>query len=560
MTFQMNQQKYLVVSPPGTAEASVVVGENSGDKSRLTVIDGELAANDMVLGLRSSSSGDISLRELSTKVTANDLTIGAEGTGHFTVEKGALDARDVMLGGGLSGVGTLVSTEFEGPNYKIHTRELVVGGAGEGELEISGGSRASSEFAALGRAGSARGHVRVSGNDGHDFSPDGNLLILFESRWFIDGGLTVGEAGEGTLEIDDLATVASGSGVVGAATGSVGIVAIDGSRFFPSPGGGGWGLRPLGPLIRSQSAAPATGRSAFARAVNYLPKTALGAETTGVGELELTTGVSAALRTAANLGSTTIGIAGTGTLSVSDATAVSGDAILGAETTGVGSAVIRGSAAEWHVDHLVVGQSGVGILDVRESAKVVSSSIEVGPWGVVRVSDAEVFSAGPIRLAEGSRLEGNGSITGAVQNDGTVGPGESPGELRVDGTYGQGEHGILEMEIAGTALDSYDHLVVSGQASFGGTLRLVFADTYVPRQGDEFNGLIVFGSRNGDFDDVQVFGILPDWQYEPILGINGFGIRSLSDAQPIPTPSTFVMFATALFAVLAIHLMRNLGR
>lgn len=103
----------------------------------------------------------------------------------------------------------------------------------------------------------------------------------------------------------------------------------------------------------------------------------------------------------------------------------------------------------------------------------------------------------------GGRVEGAGSIAGALENSGgTVGAGASPGVLAVDGTYAQGPGGTLEAEIAGLEPGAgYDRLAVSGGASLAGTLAIVTPPGFEPPLGSAYD-VVTAGTLGGTFTDV----------------------------------------------------------
>ena len=72
--------------------------------------------------------------------------------------------------------------------------------------------------------------------------------------------------------------------------------------------------------------------------------------------------------------------------------------------------------------------------------------------------------------ADQPKLQGNGFITGSVNNvDGIVAPGNSIGHLTV-GTYTQGKDGVLELE---GGINGGDKLTVRGAAKLDGTVQIV---------------------------------------------------------------------------------------
>lgn len=101
----------------------------------------------------------------------------------------------------------------------------------------------------------------------------------------------------------------------------------------------------------------------------------------------------------------------------------------------------------------------------------------------------------------GALLGGDGTIFGAVSNNGTVSPGNSPGTLTISGSYTQSSTGTLLTELATNV--SYDNLTVvgvPGTATIDGTLHIVDSG-YTPAIGDSLNILSSSG-LSGTFSTV----------------------------------------------------------
>ena len=98
-------------------------------------------------------------------------------------------------------------------------------------------------------------------------------------------------------------------------------------------------------------------------------------------------------------------------------------------------------------------------------------------------------------------LNGTGTIVGNVTNTGgTVAPGASPGTLTINGDYMQGSGGTLAVEIGGTTAGTqYDQLVVTGNATLGGTLNVALVNGFVPASGGSFTVVQTGGTVSGVF-------------------------------------------------------------
>ena len=154
----------------------------------------------------------------------------------------------------------------------------------------------------------------------------------------------------------------------------------------------------------------------------------------------------------ANTSSLTIqGNAGAATLQVTGGGSVSNtQGFIGNSGGTNGEATVDGTGSQWiNSGNLSVGSSGNGLLSVTNGGLVQTPNLIIGVNG---------------------QLQGDGNIVGNVQNAGVVSPGSSPGALHVAGNYTQTATGELVIGLASTS--SYDQLLVTGNISLAGTLRV----------------------------------------------------------------------------------------
>jgi autotransporter-associated beta strand protein len=120
--------------------------------------------------------------------------------------------------------------------------------------------------------------------------------------------------------------------------------------------------------------------------------------------------------------------------------------------------------------------------------------------GTLEIGDANATSASiasDVDVQAGGTLRGHGTITGNVTNDGIVWPGGSMGTLAIQGNYTQNADGTLQIDVTPTQSSL---LKVSGTATLGGTLDLIFAPgTY---SANTFN-LVQAGAVSGTFSTVN---------------------------------------------------------
>ena len=157
------------------------------------------------------------------------------------------------------------------------------------------------------------------------------------------------------------------------------------------------------------------------------------------------------------------------------------------------------------------------------STSTVTGGVTVGSNGRLDLDNASLTAIVTIN----GELHGVGTITGNLVNNGLVDVGFSPGIIYVNGNFVQGPLGNLRLEIGGplpfVAGSNYDQLVVSGVATFGGTLTLVQApgfESFAPPT----LVLIRYQSHIGDFANTVAVGgplFMPHITFGPNGAVEG---------------------------------------
>jgi T5SS/PEP-CTERM-associated repeat protein len=210
-----------------------------------------------------------------------------------------------------------------------------------------------------------------------------------------------------------------------------------------------------------------------------------------------------------NQGSFVVGNRGLGTVRISNQGRVTSfNGIVGAELgsndpvflgRGIGTVTVNGAGSEWaNAGTLTVGKAGAGTLNILASALVRSGSglvgdlgggvgsvhidgpgsrwtstggISIGFLGVgeLTINNGGTVQAQQIFVESNGTLSGSGTISGNLQNGGTLVPGavDAIGTLQVNGSYTQLTGGFLDIKIGGSS----DVLNV-GAATLDGILRL----------------------------------------------------------------------------------------
>jgi hypothetical protein len=111
------------------------------------------------------------------------------------------------------------------------------------------------------------------------------------------------------------------------------------------------------------------------------------------------------------------------------------------------------------------------------------------------------INAPTLSVLAGGVLGGSRIINGDVSNlGGVVAMGASPGTITVNGSYTQSALGTLLAEVAGNTPGSqYDQLIVNGNTSLDGTLRVNLLGGFVPADGATFTVVQSSGPLTGAF-------------------------------------------------------------
>jgi hypothetical protein len=188
---------------------------------------------------------------------------------------------------------------------------------------------------------------------------------------------------------------------------------------------------------------------------------------------------------------------------------------LGTLTVGPGTTISAGNCCV-SPDHLTNGgtltvAAGTGVASTTNLAFSNSGTVNVdsGTLSIGTVSYSQ--TAGATKLAGGSltspkqinigggALSGFGTITGSVQNGGTVSPSTTGGVLKITGAYRQTGSGVLSSVLTGTSPGAqFGQLSVGGQATLSGTLQVNTGGGFVPAHGQAFP-ILVYHSRSGTF-------------------------------------------------------------
>ena len=172
----------------------------------------------------------------------------------------------------------------------------------------------------------------------------------------------------------------------------------------------------------------------------------------------------------------------------------------------VGSFVNNGSLIFARSDTFTFSRTIAGIGNV----------IQDGP-GTTILSGVNTYSGGTVielgtLLVDNPQALGTGNVT---VNGGTLAADPQP--INVKGNYTQNAGGTLQLNVAGGDPGQYDTLNVGGNATLGGTLKLISLG-FQPKAGDQLTLVTTGGSVSGRFAQfVNPFPIAPEFTFAGLV-------------------------------------------
>ena len=208
------------------------------------------------------------------------------------------------------------------------------------------------------------------------------------------------------------------------------------------------------------------------------------------------------------------------------------DGAIGEATLGVDGE--SGTPAQWIVnDIMIVGGAGAGTIMLHNGANIaIAHTLYIEASG--QIGGTGTYSAE--KVEHGAIFGGaNASSAEAAPGIAIITPGDPLGTLVIEGDYEQTATGKLTIETTGLADGEFDVLHVTGDATLGGTLEILFPGTYLPKTGDSFQFLEVDGVISGDFAEVTFPQFLPGFQFDMAQTPGGVVFTALNDAVLAPT-------------------------
>ncbi|MCQ8130680.1 autotransporter outer membrane beta-barrel domain-containing protein, partial [Methylomonas rivi] len=192
-----------------------------------------------------------------------------------------------------------------------------------------------------------------------------------------------------------------------------------------------------------------------------------------------------------------------------------------------------------------------GLLDVQSGT--VNLAKDFTNQGVVNVEQGATLTVSAASFVNGvdGVLQGEGILDPVFSNDlinsGTIYPGsDGIGSLTVAGDFMQTASGLLSMEIGGTDT-LLDILNITGDATFGGTLKVERFGSFVPEVGDIFTLITFDGLGSGAFASLDA-SAFTGLGFETVYNVDNVQLKVIS-AAPVPVPAAMWLFMSGIFGV-----------
>lgn len=506
-----------------------------------------------------------------TSTSLADPSLVVDGGAELTLEDCHLTTQHARVGDQRAGYGLI---DLDGPSTVWDCLgTLVVGGAGgaqEADVGVNDGARLTSGPAGVGEGGQ-----------------EAYVQIVHGGASWTSGDVDVGITGAGTVDVFGDAHWTSGDVSIGNSPSGRGLVKLR-SPNFPQPaadwvggdvvvGGGGPGELRV-----------SNGCSASVEDVT------VGADSGGACVVEgvVSLGVRPSSFLCRSLALGPLGdlrVTGGATMTVSDEMQVDGSF---AHVSGSDAATMLRSTLTVGATLILGGDRNAGFLTIEPGAQMTCGSAILGPgpgafssgnldvggrFGPPPTSAADcnilgdlivgqspgrgsvslrapstLTVGGKLSVGQGSTIDGSGTVRvgGALELDGTVSPGISilaqpaksaprakpappaGGTLTIDGDLVVGPTGTIVADAAGPEAS---RIVVTGDATLGGTLVLQFRNGFAPRAGDAFEIVQANGTVNGGFASVDVQGLAPGAQFDVTTTAGALKATATTDTVALPT-------------------------
>jgi T5SS/PEP-CTERM-associated repeat protein len=544
-------------SDPGTTaqvDGTLAVGVNAGSFFMNLLNGAQVTSGAAFIGENNCKEGYVTMSGTNTiwHVQTGGMVVGADTNGYLTINTGA----GLSLAGGAFAVGFLSGSsgtlvlDGEGSFISVKNSPLSIGyesgSQGSAQIQVGSAMSVGSDFyVGDGGVGNLQltksANIYVTGSStqfgiGHQTGSTGFVGISAGGNLLVEGHTTIGDAGNGTLQVSDDGQITTSGTTVGNSSGTMGQASVfgfgslwnDTNDFVVAAAAGGSGTVTVG----SQGSLQTHGNCYIGGSGNASVTIESGAtwdiqanpyQSFVVGRNQGSTGVITVRDSGSFFGMTglaIVGLSGKGSVVLTNgATGLSGILELGVAPTSGGALIIDGST--WtSLNNVFVGglpnaqPAGTGNIYVQNSGTMrLGPLLYLSPSGVVTLDPTAQIAVGPglfgllgtLRVTSGGMLFGKGRVQGqvVVAAGGVILPGDSPGILTIDGNFQEEAGGEMDIVIGGdTAGSNFSQLNITGTATLGGTLNVVLTNGFVPAPGQTFSILNAAGV-SGTFSRVN---------------------------------------------------------
>ena len=571
------------VSDTGSLSARLIIVGKRGAGHLSIINGGTVSSLHSTLGSAADSIGTATVigAGSSWDTSTTDLIVGSGGDGSVSITNGgALSSVGGNIGLGAASNG-MATVDGAGSSW-TNSGNLVVGQHGIGGLSITDGGTVSSNAAFL-----AHGGMLVGDPDGvGDATVDG-----VDSRWDINGDISVGYRGVGNLSITNGGTVSSDDAFVGNLDGSDGTVTVDGAGstwdsssgriFVGNEGDGSLSVTNGGVVFGTGNLGQASAGSGTV-IVDGAGSTWNGSFTIGDyssdgGSLSIVNGGTVVSVTESFVGKRSNGIAvvegagsswtageltvgrtSTGSLIITGGGTVSSDILylghggmLGGDLGGNGAASVDGVGSRLDVaGYLYVGFYDVGSLSVTGGATVSSVGSALGHRGS---NDDPTISGTATADGPGSTWTNDGDLDiGRILGEGTLNI-TNGGVVISSGTATLGEAAIIGLvvrsAIGTVTVDGPGSTWTNGGDLFVGVKgigSLSIANSAVVSNTTGYLGFFGDSIQNGE-GTATVDGLGSTWTNtgELYVGVDGVGILSIANRGTVSNTTAYIGFGDA---------------
>ena len=555
-----------------TNASALFVGDQGSGTLHVTS-GGHVTSTDGIVGRDNGALvGTVNVNGIgSTWSNSGDLTLSDAGTGIVNISSsGSVDNTDASVGHSATGVGEI--NVLGGGTIWTTRGTLRIGDAGQGMANVTTGAVATALVAEIGSGSTGNGEANITG--------DGSL-------WQVSTTLDVGIAGYGKLNVTAGGHVTAGSSTLGSSVAGYGEINIDGN-------GSNWTL--AGALVIGEAG---TGLLSMTGGVASDASAILAAQAGSIGTATIFSGRwshSGAL-TVGSAGAGTLNLTGNGVVEVGETFA--GDVLL-AESTGstgtlnigagatvgtlkAGSVTGGDGTAEVNFNHvgamtflpvlkgsLSVSKSGTGTTNFAAANSYTGTTrIEDGALKVTNAFGSAT-GTGNIVIGPLGMILGDGSVSGDVEVNGTISPGDGSAAMLSTGSQTWTNDGIYQWDIQNLS-GQWDRLAIDGSLSIASTMESPFTIALNTLTLDGGAGLLA------DFSQFQsytwniafVSAVIFDWNTDQIVldttgFVNGhvgtFGLAKsgtdLNLVYTVPEPSTWILLCLGCALALRLRCRR----